>query len=944
VLDRASIANARLTLVDADARERAVFGRVEATFERSEKGRRFDMQLDGPRGPWRLAGEVGGTPKGREGIITANDVPVADVLLLSGLSKVPAATDLKLSGRMEAALTRRWLTRFDAHLTTAPGTVQIDDPDMPPIQVDAASAETSWDESRRTLVLKDLAFRGGRTAIALTGEMTIGGDDGWRVALSGKDAVLSGVTPGDATVPLSAIDGVFSGAKGGIGIERLAVRGPAVDAEMSGTLLGNDDDGGLRLTGRAARTGARQALRLWPDAVSPKIRGYLVENLRSGVLDSLSLAVALSARELADATVGRPIPDGTVKIDFAIKEAELAVTEGLPPLSRMDVSGTVTGTTANVRAPSGRVEMPDGRELGFSAGRFSVANVWAADALARISFTLVGGADALGSFLQSPVMRSFGGIDLDPASLKGRAELRVSIPLALKDMPALADLPVSVAGTITDLSIERAFGKEKLEGATVSVSFDKGTLAMSGSGRLAGAPATLDVRQPRDGAGEVVAAMTLDDAARARKGLSFGSQLTGPVPIRVVVPLGQKKAGPRVEADLTRAAIDDFIPGWTKPAGRPGRLSFALVEGKGMELRDIQLDSGPVQVRGTVMLSPEGNLDKADLTTFKMSPGDDLRVQVERGGNTFKVTARGNVADARPFVKGLSPGSSAAPKPKKKQDPADRDIELDIAANILTGFNDEAMTNASIKVSVRRNELRSVQLAGRFGAAAVSAQTVPQRGAPVLTVEAQDAGALLRFLDVYRRMVRGTLSLQVALGEGVQVGSLAVDSFALRAEPALKRIIPQNQAPVADDTGRAIQVPRIDVNDVDFARARVEFTRTAGHLAFREASIVGSQVGFTLSGWVDFSRDRADITGTFVPAYGLNNAFAQVPLFGPLLGGGRNEGLFAVNFRVTGQATAPTLTVNPLSAIAPGFLRKLFGVGSASDEGPRAALPAPSGR
>jgi uncharacterized protein YhdP len=419
---------------------------------------------------------------------------------------------------MEAALTRRWLTRFDAHLTTAPGTVQIDDPDMPPIQVDAASAETSWDESRRTLVLKDLAFRGGRTAIALTGEMTIGGDDGWRVALSGKDAVLSGVTPGDAPVPLSAIDGVFSGAKGGIGIERLAVRGPAVDAEMSGTLLGNDDDGGLRLTGRAARTGARQALRLWPDAVSPKIRGYLVENLRSGVLDSLSLAVALSARELADATVGRPIPDGTVKIDFAIKEAELAVTEGLPPLSRMDVSGTVTGTTANVRAPSGRVEMPDGRELGFSAGRFSVGNVWAPDALARVSFTLDGGADALGSFLQSPVMRSFGGIDLDPASLKGRAELRVSIPLALKDMPALADLPVSVAGTITDLSIERAFGKEKLEGATVSVSFDKGTLAMSGSGRLAGAPATLDVRQPRDGAGEVVAAMTLDDAARARKG------------------------------------------------------------------------------------------------------------------------------------------------------------------------------------------------------------------------------------------------------------------------------------------------------------------------------------------------------------------------------------------------------------------------------------------
>jgi hypothetical protein len=58
-----------------------------------------------------------------------------------------------------------------------------------------------------------------------------------------------------------------------------------------------------------------------------------------------------------------------------------------------------------------------------------------------------------------------------------------------------------------------------------------------------------------------------------------------------------------------------------------------------------------------------------------------------------------------------------------------------------------------------------------------------------------------------------------------------------------------------------------------------------------------------------------------------------VPLFGPLLGGGQYEGLFAVNFRVAGQASAPTLTVNPLSAVAPGFLRKLFGVGGVPQTG-----------
>jgi hypothetical protein len=54
----------------------------------------------------------------------------------------------------------------------------------------------------------------------------------------------------------------------------------------------------------------------------------------------------------------------------------------------------------------------------------------------------------------------------------------------------------------------------------------------------------------------------------------------------------------------------------------------------------------------------------------------------------------------------------------------------------------------------------------------------------------------------------------------------------------------------------------------------------------------------------------------------LNNAFSRVPLLGPLLGGGQYEGLFAVNFRISGPASQPSMTINPLSAIAPGILRR----------------------
>ena len=87
----------------------------------------------------------------------------------------------------------------------------------------------------------------------------------------------------------------------------------------------------------------------------------------------------------------------------------------------------------------------------------------------------------------------------------------------------------------------------------------------------------------------------------------------------------------------------------------------------------------------------------------------------------------------------------------------------------------------------------------------------------------------------------------------------------------------------------------------------------------------GNDMGLTVDGWLDFARDRVSMDGTFVPAYGVNNLFAQVPVFGIFLGGGAHEGLFAVNYHISGAASKPTLNINPLTAIAPGFLRKIFG-------------------
>jgi hypothetical protein len=117
-----------------------------------------------------------------------------------------------------------------------------------------------------------------------------------------------------------------------------------------------------------------------------------------------------------------------------------------------------------------------------------------------------------------------------------------------------------------------------------------------------------------------------------------------------------------------------------------------------------------------------------------------------------------------------------------------------------------------------------------------------------------------------------------------------------------------------------------------FSTLRGDFVYTGNRLTLERLLAFGEALGITANGSVDLDRDWLDLQGTVAPAYLLNSIIGNVPIIGPLLGGG-SQGLFAANFRLDGPTAEPRVMVNPLSALAPGFLRQLFA--------PITGLPAP---
>jgi hypothetical protein len=204
--------------------------------------------------------------------------------------------------------------------------------------------------------------------------------------------------------------------------------------------------------------------------------------------------------------------------------------------------------------------------------------------------------------------------------------------------------------------------------------------------------------------------------------------------------------------------------------------------------------------------------------------------------------------------------------------------------------------------------------------------TIAEEGtASHFTLESADGGELLRFLDVYNKVRGGRLSLKLTGQAGSSDGSgvLIMTNFKIRNERTLADAV-RPAARRNTDRAREHVLLMTDTENIGFKTLNIPFRRQNDILTIGEAYLRGPVIGATGRGTVDLDQRVIAISGTFVPAFGINNIAGAIPLFGRILGGGRNEGLIGITYKIAGPLSEPTMTFNPISAIAPGIFRKIF--------------------
>lgn len=109
-----------------------------------------------------------------------------------------------------------------------------------------------------------------------------------------------------------------------------------------------------------------------------------------------------------------------------------------------------------------------------------------------------------------------------------------------------------------------------------------------------------------------------------------------------------------------------------------------------------------------------------------------------------------------------------------------------------------------------------------------------------------------------------------------------------------------------------------------FSRIDIPLKIADGRYVVTGAKAQGPALGLTTSGYVESKTGGIEFDGVLVPSFGLNSALGQIPIIGDLVVGRDGEGVFSLTYSVNGTLEKANVSVNPLSALAPGVIRRIF--------------------
>jgi len=657
---------------------------------------------------------------------------------------------------------------------------------------------------------------------------------------------------------------------------------------------------------------------IWPWTAANGARRWVLNNLFGGQVADGNIEFRVPPGRIGN---GVPLTADEISGHFKIVGTRFDVTGRIPPVR--DAVGTIDfrGNDVDVALSSGTVFLPSGRSVVASNGTLTIRHASLPKLIGALDMDIAGEAQAVAELASFEPINAMGHIGMTADEFSGQVSGNVKADIPLNKAAEGEKHNWLVALDFKDLAVARAFEGQLATEADGTIVVDPTKAVIEAKAKLNGAPAQIDLIEPIGGSAverRRKVAVVLDNKAREKIAPGLATLLDGSVKLQF--DAGAEGSDRQIEMDLTDAKLDLPWVGWSKGPGIAATASFRMATADNTTtLSDFRLDGKSFAVAGDIVLAG-GELSSARFGTVSLNRGDDAKVAIKRTGKGYAVDVSAASLDARSLVKQVTSDKTGPSKGSGSMT-----VTVDADVKTLTGFHGEQLSRVKLEYSGSGDRVVGLNVSAVTDTGSkVSVVSATERGRRTLEMRSSDAGSLVRFLDLYPHMEGGTIRLALAgEGDGPMHGQVDASNFWIVNEPRLASIVATTPPGDQRSLNQAIRSD-IDTSRVHFERGYAVIQKAPGSLLLDRGVLRGPLIGLMFQGTLYDQAGNINMTGTFMPAYGLNRIFGEIPLLGQILGNGRDRGLIGVTFRLAGDASSPALQINPLSAIAPGIFRSIF--------------------
>jgi hypothetical protein len=727
---------------------------------------------------------------------------------------------------------------------------------------------------------------------------------------------------GRLPIASGTLSAAYDPAAGRVTLERLALDlgGPRaevsgrIDGVGAGMLMGGwpqsvDVAGELHLYDVPA-----DALpRFWPEQLAANAREWVTEHIHDGIVPEADARFAGHADLAPGASM--PVHVASFSGTFDYRGLTVDYFDPLPPVRGVDGTATFNRAELDLVPSSGVI-----KGVKLTGGTAKLTQLDTNNEQIAIDFGIKGPVHDVLEVLDAKPLGYAHALNIDPAEVAGTVEGQLHFAFPLNKNLALDMVDFGARAALTGVAIREVFKGRDLTAGALQLKLDRTALRLDGTARLDDVPASLSWTQRLEKGGPPTRyriKATLDDAARQRLGLQLpAGMVVGPIGIDATYTIqSPTRSSADISADLGATALALKPLGWNKAAGVPAQavIGLDLVNGQLRAVRQAVIKGGGLDARLAATFDGSGRLARIEVPRLVAGATNVAGTVTRRNDGGWRIDLKGPSFDAAGLAGDLGRSASGG-----EQGPP---LAIDAAiGRVILGPAREARNVRAYLfsdgvhwqvMSIDAALLSRGKASLRFGEAG---------GRRSLRLTTDNFGALLRLFDVSDRIEGGRLQITgAAQDQGprrVLRGRVEGADYRVVRAPVLARVLS-----VASLSGISAL---LSGQGIPFTRLQGDFTVADGKLAVTALRAYGGALGIKVDGTYDLAQSTLNLSGTLVPAYTLNSALGNIPVLGPLITGGEGEGIFAANFRVAGPAANPQVTVNPLSALAPGVLRKLF--------------------